>query len=76
MGDTMGNQFLPEMAIWPTRLLEPIGQIIKVQKTAALVTTLMGSNMEMVSPVEAHQIVQDVCDRQIPRDATEKDTMI
>jgi hypothetical protein len=51
-GDTMGNQ-LPQTVIWPTRLLEPIGRIVKVQKTADLIATLMGTDLENVPPVEA-----------------------
>jgi hypothetical protein len=46
-GDTTGNQ-MPQMVIWPTRILEPLGWVIKVQKTTDLVSLLMGTALETV----------------------------
>jgi hypothetical protein len=51
-GDTLGNQ-LPQTIVWPTRLLEPIGRAVKVQKTATMITTLMGTDLKSLPPVEA-----------------------
>jgi hypothetical protein len=51
-GDTLGNQ-LPQTVVWPTRLLEPIGRVVKVLKTATMIATLMGTDLESLPPVEA-----------------------
>jgi hypothetical protein len=50
--DTLGNQ-LPQMVVWPTRLLEPIGRVVKVQKNTTMIATLMETDLESLPPVES-----------------------